>query len=204
MEVQGPRTPGRKGLCGRWGWRSRGKRRRSTFEDRRAVCGFEGKGPQRAEERRRGRREVGRPCCPSTTFSSLPAAVSFILLTNSRGAFLDHMFHPLSPAKQPYYMNLLSFPGTGSLPVTPTSPRWVCCQATAAQAWLRPDREQRPPGILLAWGPPSPCTSSPEEPSWAFLLVTRPRTPLSSCLKYHHPLSPGRSEGQAEMSLTVA
>lgn len=28
------------------------------------------------------------------------------------GAFLDYMFYPLSPAKQPYYINLLSFPVT--------------------------------------------------------------------------------------------
>lgn len=46
----------------------------------------------------------------------------FILLTISHGAVLKHMFHPLSPATQPYYINLLSFPVTGSLPVNSPFP----------------------------------------------------------------------------------
>lgn len=42
----------------------------------------------------------------------MPSHSSFILVTILCGAFLDHMFYPLSPAKQPYYINLLSFPVT--------------------------------------------------------------------------------------------
>ena len=37
-----------------------------------------------------------------------------------------HMFYPLSPAKQPYSINLWSFPVAGSLPVNPAPfPRWA-------------------------------------------------------------------------------
>lgn len=45
-----------------------------------------------------------------------------ILLPISHGAVLDHMFYPLSPATRPYYINLLSFPVTCSLPVNSPFP----------------------------------------------------------------------------------
>lgn len=56
----------------------------------------------------------------------LRLAFSFILVTGSHGAFLDHMFYPLSPAQQPYSINLWSFPVASSLPVNPPPfPCWV-------------------------------------------------------------------------------
>lgn len=45
-----------------------------------------------------------------------------ILLPISHGAVSDHMFYPLSPATRPYYINLLSFPVTCSLPVNSPFP----------------------------------------------------------------------------------
>lgn len=49
---------------------------------------------------------------PFPLFPSLRLAFSFILLTILHGAVSDHMFYPLSPARRPYYTNLLSFPVT--------------------------------------------------------------------------------------------
>lgn len=62
------------------------------------------------------------PWAPFLFLSSLHLAFPFILLTILLGAFLDHMFYPLSPAKQPYYINLLSLPVTCSLPVNSCFP----------------------------------------------------------------------------------
>lgn len=125
----------------------------------------EGKGPRRVEERRRwGWRQVRRASCPSTARAREPLAHPFphsILplirpFDELTWGFLGPMFHPLSPAKQPYYINLLSFPVTGSLPVNSHFPTpGMSCRPrlpdhVAAQAWPWPVREQRSPRTLLA------------------------------------------------------
>lgn len=103
---------------------------------------------------RRGDRKVGGPVPPRPPCASsrlLPhLAFSFILVTGSHGAFSDRMFYPLSPAKQPYSINLLSFPVAGSLPVNPPPfPHWV---------YPTPSHSSRV-------APCSPCPSVPEV-SW--------------------------------------
>ena len=82
------------------------------------------RGGESQEGRREGRGPVPpRPPCPLPGPSRL--AFSFLLVTGSHGAVLD-MFYPLSPAKQPYSINLWSFPVAGSLPVNPAPfPRWA-------------------------------------------------------------------------------
>lgn len=95
---------------------------------------------------------------PFLLFPSLHLALPFILLTISHGAFLDHMFYPLSPAKQPYYINLSSFPVTRSLPVnsrfpmlaSPTAKAQFPARVHAPHVWAWLGAERRSPGALLA------------------------------------------------------
>ena len=97
------------------------------------------------------------PGAPFLPFSSLHLAFPFILLTISLGAFLDHMFYPLSLAKQPYYINLLAFPVTCSLPVNSRFPMLGlpiarpqlpdhCCLCLSMARWGA-NVSQDPPGL---------------------------------------------------------
>lgn len=90
------------------------------------------------------------PGAPFRLFPSLHLAFSFILLTVLHGAFLDHMFHPLSPAKQPYYINLLSFPVTCSLPVNSHFPMLGLPNHSSRLALLLPTRRY---GCMVSKGP---------------------------------------------------